>query len=156
MPCTHAQPAAAVQRPIVAWQVVAKRQLLLEKLADVDEEVAELYLLEEEPTVELLMTAIRRQTIARNFVPVCMGSAFKNKVALTYYLLLATHYLLLATCYRTINYVRLTINYLHLPLTISTRRVCTPCSRQSSTTCLRRPRWRTPRSTLAPMRPRWR
>jgi len=60
-------------------QVVAKRQLLLEKLADVDEEVAELYLLEEEPTVELLMTAIRRQTIARNFVPVCMGSAFKNK-----------------------------------------------------------------------------
>ena len=83
----------------MAWQVVAKRQLLLEKLADVDEEVAELYLLEEEPTVELLMTALRRQTIARNFVPVCMGSAFKNKVALTYYLLLATHYLLLTTQY---------------------------------------------------------
>ena len=81
----------------MAWQVVAKRQLLLEKLADVDEEVAELYLMEEEPSVELLMAAIRRQTIARNFVPVCMGSAFKNKVALTYYLLLATHYLLLAT-----------------------------------------------------------
>jgi len=60
-------------------QVDAKRQLLLEKLADVDEEVAELYLMEEEPSVELLMAAIRRQTIARSFVPVCMGSAFKNK-----------------------------------------------------------------------------
>jgi translation elongation factor EF-G len=47
----------------VAWQVVAKRQLLLEKLADVDEEVAELYLMEEEPSVELLMAAIRRQAI---------------------------------------------------------------------------------------------
>ena len=47
----------------MAWQVVAKRQLLLEKLADVDEEVAELYLMEEEPSVELLMAAIRRQAI---------------------------------------------------------------------------------------------
>ena len=92
----------------MAWQVVAKRQLLLEKLADVDEEVAELYLLEEEPSVELLMAAIRRQTIARNFVPVCMGSAFKNKVALTYYMLLATHYLLLATCYLLLAAVQLT------------------------------------------------
>ena len=123
----------------MAWQVVAKRQLLLEKLADVDEEVAELYLLEEEPSVELLMTAIRRQTIARNFVPVCMGSAFKNKVALT-------HYLLLANSLRANTY----------HVTISTRRVFTPCLRQSSTTCLRRPKWRTPRSTLAPMKPRWR
>jgi len=38
-------------------QVAAKRQLLLEKLADVDEEVAELYLMEEEPSVELLQAA---------------------------------------------------------------------------------------------------
>ena len=58
---------------LLPWQVAAKRQVLLEKLADVDEEVAELYLTEEEPSVELLMAAIRRQTIARNFVPVCMG-----------------------------------------------------------------------------------
>ena len=56
-----------------------KRTLLLEKLADVDEEIAELYLMEEEPTSEQLVAAIRRQTIANNFVPVCMGSAFKNK-----------------------------------------------------------------------------
>merc|ERR1712127_448266 len=35
--------------------------------------------MEETPTTEQLKEAIRRQTIACNFVPVFMGSAFKNK-----------------------------------------------------------------------------
>lgn len=56
-----------------------KKSELVEKLADVDDEIAELFLMEEEITTELLKEAIRRQTIACQFVPVFMGSAFKNK-----------------------------------------------------------------------------
>ena len=51
---------------------------MLERLADVDEEVADLFLAEEEPPLDVLRAAIRRQTIAREFVPVFMGSAFKG------------------------------------------------------------------------------
>jgi elongation factor G len=56
-----------------------KRMELIEKLADADEEIAELFLMEEEPSPEDLKAAIRRQVIACKFVPVFMGSAFKNK-----------------------------------------------------------------------------
>ncbi|KAL9183212.1 hypothetical protein ACHAXT_004999 [Thalassiosira profunda] len=56
-----------------------KRLELVERLADVDDEIGELFLMEEEPTEEQLKAAIRRQTVACNFVPVFMGSAFKNK-----------------------------------------------------------------------------
>jgi elongation factor G len=56
-----------------------KRKELIESLADIDEEIGELFLNEQEPTVEQLYAAIRRQTIAQKFVPVFMGSAFKNK-----------------------------------------------------------------------------
>jgi elongation factor G len=60
-------------------QVEEKRVELIERLADADDEIAELFLMEETPDVETLKAAIRRQTIACNFVPVFMGSAFKNK-----------------------------------------------------------------------------
>ena len=56
-----------------------KRAALIECLADVDDEIAELYLMEEEPTVEQLEGALRRATIARTITPVFMGSAFKNR-----------------------------------------------------------------------------
>lgn len=56
-----------------------KRQELIEALADVDEEIGELFLMEEEPSQEQLRDAIRRATIAHKFVPVLMGSAFKNR-----------------------------------------------------------------------------
>lgn len=59
--------------------VEEKRLELLERLADVDDEIAELFLMEEFPDVETMKAAIRRQTINTNFVPVFMGSAFKNK-----------------------------------------------------------------------------
>lgn len=59
--------------------VEEKRLELIERLADADDEIAELFLLEEIPDVETLKAAIRRQTIACKFVPVFMGSAFKNK-----------------------------------------------------------------------------
>lgn len=60
-------------------QVEEKRLELIERLADVDDEIAELFLMEEEPDTETMKAAIRRQTIACSFVPVFMGSAFKNK-----------------------------------------------------------------------------
>jgi elongation factor G len=56
-----------------------KRSVLLEQLSDVDDEIAELFLSEQIPDVDLLKTAIRRQTIACRFVPVFMGAAYKNK-----------------------------------------------------------------------------
>ena len=65
--------------PELLEQAQAVRALMLERLADVDEEIGELFLMEEEPTAEQLHAAIRRQTIALQFVPVFMGSAFKNR-----------------------------------------------------------------------------
>jgi elongation factor G len=56
-----------------------KRLELIERVADCDDEIAEMFLMEEIPDVETLKAAIRRQTIACKFVPVFMGSAFKNK-----------------------------------------------------------------------------
>lgn len=56
-----------------------KRQLLIEKLADADDEIAELFLEEQEPTVPQIKAAIRRATIARKFSPVMMGSALADK-----------------------------------------------------------------------------
>ncbi|ODV77968.1 translation elongation factor G [Suhomyces tanzawaensis NRRL Y-17324] len=59
--------------------VEEKRALLIETLADVDEEIADLYLEGEEPSTEQIKDAIRRSTIARKFTPVLMGSALANK-----------------------------------------------------------------------------
>ncbi|CAI5757102.1 unnamed protein product [Candida verbasci] len=59
--------------------VEEKRALLIETLADVDEQMADIYLEGEEPTVEQIKNAIRRSTIGRKFTPVLMGSALANK-----------------------------------------------------------------------------
>ncbi|EAZ63110.1 mitochondrial translation elongation factor [Scheffersomyces stipitis CBS 6054] len=59
--------------------VEEKRALLIETLADVDDEMADIYLEGEEPTVEQIKGAIRRATIGRKFTPVLMGSALANK-----------------------------------------------------------------------------
>ncbi|KAG6040201.1 Elongation factor G, mitochondrial [Claviceps citrina] len=56
-----------------------KRQSLIEKLADVDDEMAEIFLEEQEPTKNQIKAAIRRATIARCFSPVLMGSALADK-----------------------------------------------------------------------------
>jgi len=60
-------------------QAKAKRQELIERLADVDEEIGELFLAEADISAKQLKDAIRRCTIARTFIPVFMGSAYKNK-----------------------------------------------------------------------------
>ena len=56
-----------------------KRQVLIEKLADVDDEIAELFLEEQTPTPEQIKAAIRRATIALKFSPVMMGTALADK-----------------------------------------------------------------------------
>ncbi|CCD24313.1 Mef1p NDAI_0C06540 [Naumovozyma dairenensis CBS 421] len=58
--------------------VEERRRILVETLADVDDEMAELFLEEQEPTLEQIKGAIRRATIARKFTPVLMGSALAN------------------------------------------------------------------------------
>jgi elongation factor G len=57
----------------------AARAELLERLYECDEVMGDLFLQEKEPTVDDVKAAIRRQTIALNFVPVFMGTAYKNK-----------------------------------------------------------------------------
>eukprot|EP00501_MAST-03F_sp_TOSAG23-6_P000404 GSMAST32.ASY1.ANO1.416.1 assembled CDS len=60
-------------------EAAQKRQDLIEAIAEVDEEVEELFLMEEEIPDDVLKSAIRRCTINLKFVPVLMGSAFKNR-----------------------------------------------------------------------------
>jgi len=52
-----------------------KRKVLIETLADVDDEIAEIFLMEETPTPAQIKAAIRRATISLKFTPVLMGSA---------------------------------------------------------------------------------
>ena len=56
-----------------------KRQELIEKLADVDDEMAEMFLDEQEPTPAQIKAAIRRATIGLKFTPVLMGTALGDK-----------------------------------------------------------------------------
>ncbi|KAF2402823.1 elongation factor G, mitochondrial [Trichodelitschia bisporula] len=55
-----------------------RRSKLIETLADVDDEIAEIFLDEQEPTNEQIKDAIRRATIGLKFTPVVMGSALAN------------------------------------------------------------------------------
>ena len=57
----------------------SKRLELIEAIADVDDELGEIFLEDGEITADLLRAAIRRATIGLEFVPVFCGSAFKNK-----------------------------------------------------------------------------
>ena len=63
----------------LADKVAKARQLLIETLADADDEIAEKYLDGDELTAEVLHAAIRRATLAAILTPVLCGSAFKNK-----------------------------------------------------------------------------
>ncbi len=56
-----------------------KRQELIGKLADVDDEIAEMFLDEKEPSPEQIKAAIRRATIGLKFTPVLMGTALADK-----------------------------------------------------------------------------
>ncbi len=52
---------------------------LVECLAEVDEEIMEIFLADEMPSVEQIRVALRKATLASAVVPVCCCSAFKNK-----------------------------------------------------------------------------
>ncbi len=52
---------------------------MLDIVASEDEDLMEKYLTEEELSPEEIRSAIRKGTIARDFVPVMLGTAFKNK-----------------------------------------------------------------------------
>ncbi|KAI9656349.1 MAG: Elongation factor G, mitochondrial [Bathelium mastoideum] len=56
-----------------------RRVELIETLADVDEEIAEIFLDERTPTPEQIKAAVRRATISLKFSPVFIGSALADK-----------------------------------------------------------------------------
>jgi len=56
-----------------------KRNVLIETLADVDEEIANAVIEERDPSPDEIKAAIRRATISLKFTPVLMGSALADK-----------------------------------------------------------------------------
>ena len=52
---------------------------LIEALADLDEEIAELFLMDETPDESLIKKVLREKTLASEILPVLCGSSFKNK-----------------------------------------------------------------------------
>ena len=62
-----------------AEQADDARRNLIEKIADIDDEIADLYLEEAEIKQDVLMAAIRRATIKLLVTPVLCGAAYKNK-----------------------------------------------------------------------------
>ena len=55
------------------------RSILLDAVAEQDEEIMEKYLEGEELTIEEIKKCIRKGTIANTFVPVCCGTSYRNK-----------------------------------------------------------------------------
>ncbi|MFT5727941.1 MAG: elongation factor G [Desulforhopalus sp.] len=60
-------------------EFTAARMVLLEKLADFDEEIMEKYLDDTSVSAPEIYKALRKATLALDIVPVLCGSAFKNK-----------------------------------------------------------------------------
>lgn len=63
----------------MAADVANARKDLISRLAECDEEMEEAFLEDREPSVEQIHAAIRRATVKNAFVPVLMGSAYRNK-----------------------------------------------------------------------------
>ncbi|AQP45986.1 translation elongation factor G [Tessaracoccus flavus] len=57
----------------------AAHQTLIERVADVDDEIMEMYLEGEEPSVQQIKEAIRKGVITNTFTAVVCGTSFKNK-----------------------------------------------------------------------------
>ena len=63
----------------LADEAAKYRSELIELAVEQDDEAMEAYLNGDEPTVAKLKSLIRKGTLNQSFVPVCCGSAFKNK-----------------------------------------------------------------------------
>ncbi|KQY60118.1 elongation factor G [Aeromicrobium sp. Root495] len=63
----------------IADEVAEAREHMLETLADVDDDFAELYLDGADLTVDIIKAAIRRSTLDAKLNPILCGTAFKNK-----------------------------------------------------------------------------
>ncbi|MDF7823803.1 elongation factor G [Pontiellaceae bacterium B12227] len=63
----------------LAGDAEAYRADLIEKVAEVDEELLEAYMDDADVSGEVLLAALRRATIANEIVPVLVGSSLKNK-----------------------------------------------------------------------------
>jgi elongation factor G len=63
----------------LAEKAKADRQEMIEKVAEVDDTLGELFLADAAITNEQIMAAVRRATIALKMTPVMCGSAYKNK-----------------------------------------------------------------------------
>ena len=63
----------------MADEAAEYRMNLIELVIDQDDDAMEAYLDGKEPSVEVLKACIRKGTLNQSFVPVCCGSAFKNK-----------------------------------------------------------------------------
>jgi elongation factor G len=59
-------------------EALEARAKLLETVAELDDDLMELYLAETEPDLEQLLAGLRRATLAGGLVPVLCGSAFRN------------------------------------------------------------------------------
>ena len=57
----------------------AARHAMIAAIADHDDEIAEMFLMEQEPSIEQIDAGIRRVTIGLKMTPVFIGSAYKNK-----------------------------------------------------------------------------
>ena len=62
----------------IADETEEKRAELIETLADLDDDIAELYLCDEELDATFLKRALRRATLDQDVVPVFMGTALRN------------------------------------------------------------------------------
>ncbi len=60
-------------------EVNEARHYLVECLAEVDDDIMELFLEDKMPDIDMIKKAIRRSTVAGDIVPVLGGTAFKNK-----------------------------------------------------------------------------
>ncbi|XP_055332891.1 elongation factor G, mitochondrial-like [Paramacrobiotus metropolitanus] len=68
----------AIPKDMLA-EVKDRRQELIEHVSNADETLGNLFLEEKTPTVQDLMAGIRRACLKREFTPVLVGSALKNK-----------------------------------------------------------------------------
>jgi len=65
--------------PPLRERAVAARQALLERVADLDDQILELLLAGDDPPPDLIHQAIRRGTLERRIVPVMLGTALRNR-----------------------------------------------------------------------------